>query len=217
MTVSRFVAQALTWLNTLFVIRLLSPTDFGLAALAGVFSNFLLLLNELGLSTTIIRWQIRDKETLRHAFGALLLMGSAFAIGLVAVAPLLGTVTREPRVVPLIQANALQFVTMAFAVIPQSRLSIELRFKELSIAELGASLVGAGTTLVLALSGAGAWSLVCGVLAVVVSRAVLLNVYCFSVMSPRLQFSRLRHLAGFSGLAMFGSPAACPRRARAGF
>lgn len=201
-TLSRLLSQGLTWVNTLFVIRLLSPTDFGLAALAGVFANFLLLLNELGLSTTLVRWQIRDEETLRYVFGFLLFFGVLFMFGLVLLAPVLGVLTKEPRIVPLIRLISVQFLTMSFAVIPQAGLSIDMRFKELSVADLVGSLVGAATTLLLALSGAGAWSLVIGVVAITVARTILLNVYCFSIITPRLQFSRLRHLAGFSGLAI---------------
>jgi O-antigen/teichoic acid export membrane protein len=201
-TVSRLFAQALTWVNTLFVIRLLSPTDFGLAAMTGVFANFLLMLNELGLSTTLIRWQIRDTETLRQVFGALLLVGLIFMLALIGVAPALGALAKDPRIVPLMRLMAIQFLTMAFAVIPQARLSIELRFKELSIADLVASLVSAGSTLLLAINHAGPWSLIVGVVVLATTRAVVLNMYCFSIMRPRFQITKLRHLAGFSGLVI---------------
>ncbi len=199
---SRLLGQGLTWLITLLVIRILSPTDFGLATLAGLFANFLLLLNELGLSTTVIRWQIRDEETLRQIFGALLLVGLLLMCTLMLAAPWLGTLTREPRVVPLIRFISIQFMTMPFAVIPQARLSIDLRFKQLSLAELAASLLGVATTLLLALRGAGAWSITAGIVMVSASRALFLNIFCFSVMAPRFQVSKLRHLAKFSGLAV---------------
>jgi O-antigen/teichoic acid export membrane protein len=201
-TLSRLLGQIVTWLITFLVIRLLSPTDFGLATLAGLFANFLLLLNELGLSTTVIRWQIRDEETLKQIFGALLLMGSLLMFCLILSAPLIGLVTREPRVVPLIKLISVQFITMPFAIIPQARLSMDLRFRELGLADLGASLLGAVTTLVLALSGAGAWSIVSGIVMVSASRALLLNAFCFSFFAPSFQIGKLRHLAGFSGLAI---------------
>lgn len=199
---SRLLAQVMTWAITLFVIRLLSPTDYGLAALAGVFANFLLLLNELGLTATLIRWQIRDKETLSYVFGALLSVGLLFMLGLVLLAPVFGIITKEPRVVPFIRLTSVQFLTMAFAVIPQARLSIDLKFKELSVADFAASLIATASTLLLAFSGAGAWSLVGGVVILSVSRALLLNFFCFSIMLPRFRISKLRHLARFSGLSV---------------
>jgi teichuronic acid exporter len=200
--VSRGLAQALTWVNTFFVIRLISPTDFGLAALAGIFANFLSLLNELGFSVTLVRWQIRDEETLRHVFGALLVVGAAFTLGLFFAAPLFGVLTREPRVVPLIRFISIQFLAMSFAVIPQARLSMDMRFKQLGIADVVASVMGAAGTLLVALNGGGAWSLIVGTVVLTVSRTVLLNLYGSAIRAPRLQFSKLRHLAGFSGLVL---------------
>jgi len=201
-TVSRVLAQALTWINTFFVIRLLSPTDFGLAALAGIFANFLSLMNELGFSVTLVRWQIRDEETLRHVFGALLLVGIVFTLGLLLAAPVFGVLTKEPRIVPLIRFISIQFLTMSFAVIPQARLSMDMRFKQLGIADVIASVMGAAVTLVVALRGGGAWSLIVGTVALTVSRTVLLNIFSSSLRAPRLQWAKLRHLAGFSGLVL---------------
>ena len=154
-TLSRLFAQVLTWINTFFVIRLISPTEFGLAALAGIFASFLALLNELGFSVTLVRWQTRDRETLQHVFGALLLVGTLFTFGLLLCAPVFGILTKEPRIVPLIRLISIQFLTMAFAVIPQSQLSMDMKFRELGVADVIASLAGAAATLVVALNGGG--------------------------------------------------------------
>ncbi len=201
-TISRVVAQALTWVNTFFVIRLISPTDFGLAALAGIFANFLSLLNELGFSVTLVRWQTRDEETLQHVFGALLLMGALFTIGLFAAAPLFGLLTKEPRVVPLIRFISIQFMMMSFCVIPQARLSMDMRFKQLGVSDIVASLLGAAGTLVVALNGGGAWSLIIGTVVLTGGRVAMLNIFSSSLRRPRLKLAKLRHFAGFSGLVL---------------
>jgi O-antigen/teichoic acid export membrane protein len=201
-TISRMAAQLLTWANTFLVIRLLSPTDYGLATLAGLFANYLSLLNELGFSVTLVQRQTRDEESLRHVFGALLAFGAMLTVGLMLAAPLLGSLTREPRIVPLIRFVALQFLTMSFGIIPLARLSMDMRFRELSIVELVASLVGAATTLVMALNGAGAWSLIVGTVVITVARTILLNFKCPVLRIPRLQLSRLSDFAGFSGLVV---------------
>lgn len=137
-TISRLLAQILTWANTFFVIRLIAPEDFGLAALVGVFANFLSMLNELGLSVTLIKWQTRDEDTLSHVFGALLFVGTIFTLLLILSAPLIGMAMKEPTIVPLIRFISIQFLTMSFAVIPQSRLSMDLRFKELGVIDIAA-------------------------------------------------------------------------------
>ena len=201
-TISRVLAQLLTWANTLVVIRLVSPTDFGLSALAALFANFLLLLSELGFSVALIQRQTRDEDSLRNAFGALLAIGAGLSLALVLAAPLVGAFFKEPRVVPLVRVVSIQFLAISFGVIPQARLSMDLRFKELAIIGMAASLISAATTLIIALNGGGAWSLVIGIVVLGVSRTVLLNFCCPSLRSPRLQLSKIRHLAGFSGLVL---------------
>lgn len=200
--VTRLLAQVLTWANTFFVIRLIAPEDFGLAALAGVFANFLSMLNELGFGVTLVKWQTRDEDTLRHVFGALLVVGTVFTLVLILLAPILGVLVHEPKIVPLIRFISIQFLTMSFAVIPQARLSMDMRFKQLGVVDISASLVGAATMLILAIGGAGAWSLVVGTVGVTISRAVVLNLFCYSIRAPRFSFEKLRHLAAFSGLVL---------------
>jgi teichuronic acid exporter len=201
-TLSRIVAQLLTWLITFLVIRLLTPTDYGLATLAGLFANYLSLLNELGFSVTLVQRQTRDEETLRHVFGALLAIGLVWTLALFLAAPLIGALTREPRVVALVRFISIQFLTMPFGVIPQARLSMDMRFRRLALADLLAPVVGGGVTLLMAHGGAGAWSLVVGVVVTTATRTVLLNLLCPVLRLPRLGLSRLRDLAGFSGLVV---------------
>jgi teichuronic acid exporter len=201
-TLSRALAQILTWANTFFVIRLISPTDFGLAALAGIFANFLSLLNELGFSVALVQKQTRDEETLRHVFGALLVIGAVLTVGLVLAAPLVGMLVKDPRVVPLIRLIAVQFLAMSFAVIPQARLAMDMRFKELSVVQVSAALLGAVATLAVALNGGGAWSLIVGSVSLSVTRAILLNFFYPPVGMPRLQLAKIRPFARFSSLVL---------------
>ena len=77
-----------------------------------------------------------------------------------------------------------------------------MRFRELALTGVVAAVIGAGTTLTMALHNGGAWSLIIGVLAISVSRTILLNVLCPSLRTPRLQYKKIRHLAGFSGLVL---------------
>lgn len=201
-TATRAIAQLLTWASTFVVIRLLSPTEFGLAALAGLFASFLSVLNELGFSVALVQRQTRDPETLKHVFGALLAAGALLMLGLIAVAPLLGALVREPRVVPLMRLISAQFIAMALGVIPQARLSMDMRFKEIGIASVGSSLAGAAITLISALEGAGAWSLINGIVGMSFVRAIMLNAYSPWIVVPKLKLAKIRDFAGFSGLVV---------------
>jgi len=49
LTATRAFGQIITWIITIFVVRLLSPEDYGLMGMAIVFTGVLFLLNEIGL------------------------------------------------------------------------------------------------------------------------------------------------------------------------
>jgi O-antigen/teichoic acid export membrane protein len=52
---ARFLGQAVSWGITIMVIRLLSPADYGLMAMAMVLVSFLVLLNTLGLDAVLVQ------------------------------------------------------------------------------------------------------------------------------------------------------------------
>src|SRR5207249_12215174 len=47
--------QLVSWAATLIVARLITPTDYGLFAMAMVYAGFVQLVNELGLSLAIVQ------------------------------------------------------------------------------------------------------------------------------------------------------------------
>ena len=54
----RIISQIFTWAATLIVIRLLSPEDYGLMALAGIVIGLLDILDDMGLDILKITWKI---------------------------------------------------------------------------------------------------------------------------------------------------------------
>ena len=49
------IGQAVTWLSTLVVIRLLSPEAYGLMAMAGVLTSFFLLVADMGIGAATVQ------------------------------------------------------------------------------------------------------------------------------------------------------------------
>lgn len=67
---AKFLGQLITWIITLVVVRLLTPEDYGIMALAWIFVAFLTLLNELGLGASLIQRRDIDKITLGGSSGS---------------------------------------------------------------------------------------------------------------------------------------------------
>jgi len=196
---SRFLGQILTWAITIVVIRLLSPTDYGLLAMAMVFVNFLILMSEAGLGAALVQAPKVDDAELRSIFGAVILVHSALFVLLVAAAPLIARFFEEDHLVLIIRVLALQLLISMFGVIPNSLLTRELDFKRLSLIALTGVLCGSLSTLGLALSGYGVWALVIGSLITQLWNTVAINVMAPFLKRPDFSLRGARKLVVFGG------------------
>src|SRR6266850_1496582 len=54
---AKWGSQVLTWAATLLIVRLLTPHDYGIIALAGVILGLLTILNDFGLDLAIVAYR----------------------------------------------------------------------------------------------------------------------------------------------------------------
>jgi len=196
---ARFVAQLITWAITIFVIRLLTPDDYGLMAMAMVFIGFLTMLNEMGFGAAIIQRRDVDKPTLQKIFGFLIIANTLLFLATLATAPLIAGFFNEHRLSPIIRFLSIQFVVMPFGVIPQSLIDRSMLFRRRAIVDLTSALTGSVITLLLALNGFGVWSLVWGSLCLSICRTIGLNLVRPCLSRPQLSFENMRNIISFGG------------------
>jgi teichuronic acid exporter len=191
---ARVVSQAWTWVITIVVIRLLAPSDYGLLAMATVFTAFFALVSEAGLGAALVQAPRLDETTLRRVFGAIIVIDCALFALQVAVAPLAAALFGEERLVAIIRVLALQYLIMIFSAIPGNLLVRELDFKRASVMATVASICGSLASLVLAYAGYGVWALVISSLVVVGCQAIGLNIICPCRRKPEFSLSGMREL-----------------------
>jgi teichuronic acid exporter len=172
--ISRVSGQAVAWVVTLIVVRILAPEDYGLMAIVTVIISVMAGIAELGLGASIIQAKSVDKSDIANLAGGIWLLNLSLALVVVLGAPVAGSFFDDPRLVDVIRVAASHFILNAAATVPQSLAYREMRFKLLSGIELAQALVSSGCTLALAWSGAGVWALVLGSLTGAILRAVLL-------------------------------------------
>ena len=175
LTAVRIFGQVLSWTITVYVVRILSPNDYGLMAMAGVYLSFAVLFSELGLSAAIIQRKELGRADLSNVAWAVLSINVALYALSYATAPLIAAFYSEPRVADVVRVAAIVLVVRSIGVVPSNMLCRELMFNRQSQAELIASASGAGATLILALEGFGVWSLVYGALILEAVRTL----FCF--------------------------------------
>lgn len=195
----RMLSQAITWAITLVVVRLLTPADYGLLAMATVVITFLAVFSELGLGPALVQKADLDERTLRQTFGIVLVLNITLAAVLALGAPLIGAFFAEPRVVPVVRVLALQFIIGAFDVIPNVQLQRRMEYRKRSLLDLSGAIVASVTTLAMALAGAGVWSLVVGAIVGQTWRTIGINFLSPFLHWPELSLKGMRSLLTFGG------------------
>ena len=203
--VLRLSAQVFSWLSTLFVVRFISPEDYGLNAMLESPLVLMMLLSTLGLEAALVQAKKLDTNTLQSIFGGLLVLNGLLFMAFFFGGAALALYFNEPRLDPLAKALAFLFLFVPFRVIPNALMDRDLDFKFRAQLEITATVVAAILTLLLAYLGAGVWALVLGVIVNKLLLAVLLMVFKPWFVVPRLDFSAVSHVISVGGILTLGS------------
>jgi len=186
--VSRYSAKLFVFISTIFLARLLSKDDFGVAAYAIVTINFVEFLQGLGLQQALIYYP-KDEKQNYTAFW--LGLGSGLVLFLVSffvISPLVGIFYNDVRAVPVTQALSFYFILVSLDIVQVATLSKRLAFARRSIPAIGNSLFKGIISISLALLGYGAWSLIYGQLAGTLVEVLLF--WYISKWRPSFQFEK---------------------------
>lgn len=193
----RLAGQAVTWIITIFVIRILSPEDFGLMAMATVVIGFLALFDELGMGSALIQQEEFDDKQVAQVFGLVIVINIAAFILLVSVAPLIADFFGEERLVLITWVLSLQFPMLALQVIPDAIIRRRMEFRAKSLVNFVTMVAGSLVSLALALLGYGVWALVIGNIVTVLTRTIGFNIVARYFCWPTFSFTGLRRVVTF--------------------
>ena len=169
---SRFFGQLFSWVVTIYVIRLLSPADYGLMAMAMVVVSFLILLNTYGLDAVLVQKNDLDEQVQRQVFGVVIILNLCFFLLVFLGAAPIAALYGQAQLVPVLQVLSLQFLLLIFETLPQSKLEGDIKFAGRAVVDFVTLVLGSLVTLVLALLGAGVWALVWGALVITAARVI---------------------------------------------
>ena len=197
MALARLAGQVATWSITIYVIRILSPEDYGLMSMATVLMGLAMLVNELGLVPALIQAKNADSYLVRQVFGAVLVFNILICCLLYFGAPAFAGFFEEDRLVPIIRVMALILPIASIGAVPSALLQRQIAFKGLATVQFVSMLIGSLTTLALALGGLGVWALVIGNAAMMVTKAFGAVIVCRFRTLPVFRFHGLRAMFGF--------------------
>lgn len=200
-----YLTLATQLITSLIIARLLTPSEFGIYSVALVFATLAELFRNFGVNSYIIKEKELTQEKLESAFTILLLIAAFVSVTQFFSAPFIGTFYESIELQYLIQILVINIVISPFGAITQAQLMRDLRIKQLNIAQVSAQLFGAITSVVLAYSGWGVYSLAIGYVANNCLLIFLLRFFRYEAYPKRLGFSKFKEVLAFSGVVGFAN------------
>lgn len=157
---SQIIKLTVNIVGTLVLVRLLAPEAFGLAAMAALLFNLILLFKDFGFGTATVQSTDLSQRQASTLFWLAQLGGVGFCLLGVAAAPLLAWFFAEPQLLPALIVLSSGFLLSTLGSQHAALLSRNLRFVSLGAIETLAVCLGLGTALLLAALEHGWWSLV---------------------------------------------------------
>jgi O-antigen/teichoic acid export membrane protein len=197
--VSHGVKFALSIGATAALARLLTPHDYGLIGMVAVFTGFVAMFKDLGLSLATVQRAEISYEQISTLFWVNVVLSVAITVIMFTLAPLIGWFYSEPKLVPITIVTAVGFIFGGLAVQHEALLKRQMRFYALSATAVSSMMIGYAVGIVLAWRGAGYWALVFSQLALLASNALGVWLTCRWRPGPPRRNSGVRSMLSFGG------------------
>jgi O-antigen/teichoic acid export membrane protein len=196
-TVEKFSVQGLGFIITLIVARLVSPSDYGLIAMLGIFMAVSQIFIDCGFSNSLIQNKQRTELDYSTVFYINLAVGVACYLILFFAAPYIASFYAQPELSLILKIYGLTLIVSSLTLVQRARLYIRFEYKKLSAISIVTIIVGGVTAIVMAYRGWGVWALVAYYL--VQAGVSSLLIWVTSGWMPRRVFSKAsaRHAFNF--------------------
>lgn len=201
---SRGVVQVLSFATTLLVARILMPADYGVMALANVWTYSLGMVAEMGLGAAIIQFRDLGRREIDTCFWITMTLATLGWAVLALSARMIANWFGVERLAEVLPVLGLVLPLTASRVVSDSLLRKRLALDRVSQAEVIGGVVTLPVMLGCALAGLGVWTLVVGALLAPALRSAA--TFAFAPWYPgfRLGGERAREMLRFS-LAALGT------------
>lgn len=197
--IGRFSTQGVNFIIGLILARLLSPSDYGVVGMVGIFFAIAQTFIDSGFGSALIRKNDCTDEDYSTAFYFNIVVGLICCILLSVASPYIANFFDTPILKDLIKVMSLNMFIGSFAIVHSTKLTHSVDFKSQSIVNLLTAVLSGTMGIFMAYKGFGVWSLVFQQLIATVLRVVLL--VAITKWFPKRLFSK----ASFKYLFNFGS------------
>lgn len=201
--VERFSVQAIQFILTIILARLISPAEFGLIAMLGIFMQIAQSFVDSGFSNALVQKKNRSEIDFSTVFYFNCVISIVAYMVLYISAPYIAQFYNEPILTDVCKWIGLNLIIQGIAVVQVAKLTINLNFKTQAKASLVAITISGGLGVFFAYNGYGVWALVIQSLFNAVINTLLLFIY--TKWKPTFEFSwtSLKSMFAFGSKLLF--------------
>ncbi|WP_045835667.1 lipopolysaccharide biosynthesis protein [Hyphomicrobium sp. 99] len=194
---SRFLGRAIDLLTLLVLARILTPADFGIAAIATSLVAIVDTVLELPVMQLLMRLREVDKSHVDTGFTLSFLRSALIAMLFIVTAHPLSQLYGDPRLAPVLMTMAIGPIAKGLASPNMVAFGRELSFQPIFAGEFVAKLTGAAFAIATVFLGGGYWAIV--VNSVAASVAGVIASYVLAPYRPHLSLAKFGDFSGFIG------------------
>ncbi|KMQ50689.1 polysaccharide biosynthesis protein [Chitinispirillum alkaliphilum] len=197
--VARGIDFLVHMVGTVVLARLLSPQDFGLLAMVLALTGFFVIFKDMGLSDATVQSEKINHAQVSTLFWLNLLFGVLIFISAIVISPFVAWFYGEPRLLPITIISSVSFVFAGISIQHLALLRRNMKFSNIAVVEIGASVLSITVAISMALGRFGIWALVARPLVLALFKAV--GMWLFCAWRPGLP----RRNSGVRSLIRFGA------------
>lgn len=156
----KLAGQVLAWSSTFVVVRLLTPGDYGIVAMAGVVFGLAVLIGDGGLGGAILNRRETRPEVLGQLTTISICLGLVATAVTLALALPIASYFHEPRLRGLVAVASIAYLVLGFRAVPLAVLQRDLAFKIIARNDFLMAATTSVSAIALALLGAEYWALI---------------------------------------------------------
>jgi lipopolysaccharide exporter len=192
----RVLTRNIGLLSTLILVRLLQPADFGLVALATGFIASVDALSAIGVQDALVRAKVLNRAMYDTGFALQVMRGALTALVVALIAEPVGAFFADTRLRLVMLALSAGTLISAFENIGTVDFRRDLMFRKEFEMQLWSRVIGAATTIAVAVAWHSYWALVAGILVYRLVR--LAQSFVMSSYRPGFTLVAWRQIIGFS-------------------
>lgn len=203
-SMERLSVQGAQFVLSLFIARILSPSDYGLVAMLSIFMAIAQTFVDSGFSNALIQKQGRTETDYSTVFFFNIFIGFAMYMLLFVTSSIIASFYNQPELETIIKFVGLNLIITSFCTVQRAQLTISLDFKKQAIISFTTITVSGGIGVWMAYSGYGVWTLVAQTLITNILTLILL--WGNTKWIPKLCFSKdsFKELFGFGSKLLAG-------------